>query len=385
MPQSSLRIPELDGLRGIAVLMVLAYHLFHYSMMGHVWSGLGSFAFSATKNGWEGVDLFFALSGFLITGILLDTRTDPRYFRNFYARRGLRILPLYYLVLLVIWIGYAHSGVFVALGLVYLSNIALMFKIPMLNGAIWSLSVEEHFYLIWPQFVYRLRMRTVAMVASLICLCEPVIRGLASPHVQTVYVYTWFRLDGLACGALMACALRSTKYSVRRATILSACMAAAGILFQIVGAPHGISTHDNRFGAAFQFVPLNLMFSAAVLFAASMTGSIWTRVLRNSFLRVAADLSYCLYLVHCMVMNGYDGVLKQMGRGPAAASFGGVAVRAAVVLGACFAIAALSRRFMELPALSLRKFFLPRPEGAAAVPSAVEAPTATERGPALPA
>src|SRR5437899_1551206 len=104
LPLSGRRIGELDGIRGIAVLMVLAFHMFSYSMLHEHWSGFARAIMLATMPGWLGVDLFFVLSGFLITGILLDTRNDDRYLRNFYARRALRILPLYYVVLLIIWI-----------------------------------------------------------------------------------------------------------------------------------------------------------------------------------------------------------------------------------------------------------------------------------------
>src|SRR5262249_48499509 len=118
------RIPELDGFRGIAILMVLMFHLFSYTMWVRSWIGLPRLVLYATKTGWEGVDLFFALSGFLITGILLDSRSDPHYFRNFYARRALLIPPLYYAVVLVIWLCYPDSGRYALLSAFYLSNLA---------------------------------------------------------------------------------------------------------------------------------------------------------------------------------------------------------------------------------------------------------------------
>src|ERR1700686_86797 len=116
------RIPELDGVRGIAILTVLLYHFFNYSMLHRNWSGLAHAAARATENLAHGVDLFFVLSGFLITGILLDSRREPHYFRNFYARRALRILPLYYTVLIVILLCYRDSGKYVLLSFFHLSN-----------------------------------------------------------------------------------------------------------------------------------------------------------------------------------------------------------------------------------------------------------------------
>src|SRR5260221_12612755 len=106
------RVPELDGVRGIAILMVLLTHVFSFSMMGRTWSGLPQLVLEITKPGWLGVDLFFVLSGFLITGILLDLKGAPHFFRDFYARRALRILPLYLLVLLVLAAFYRNSGAF---------------------------------------------------------------------------------------------------------------------------------------------------------------------------------------------------------------------------------------------------------------------------------
>src|SRR5215471_8318316 len=176
-------LPELDGIRGIAIITVLLYHLFCYSMFRHSWTGLAHLAMKVTENMSHGVDLFFVLSGFLITGILLDSRTDPRYFRTFYARRALRILPLYYVVLAVILLCYPNSGPYVLLSFAHLSNVAPALSITMVNGAMWSLSVEEHFYLFWPLVVRRVRPAMVARIAAGVCLAEPLIRGIAFPHV----------------------------------------------------------------------------------------------------------------------------------------------------------------------------------------------------------
>jgi len=302
--------------------------------------------------------LFFVLSGFLITGILLDTRSDPRYFRNFYARRALRILPVYYAVLLAILIFYRHSGNYVLLSFFYLSNIAPILGIAMVNGAMWSLSVEEHYYLLWPLLVRKLQPQTVAVVAAAVCVAEPVIRGLAFSHVASVFPYTWFRLDGIACGALLACFVRSSRYSLQNAKTLVIALASIGVVAEVAGTPWGIRQHETLFGAIAQFTTINLLCAAAVLWGVSRSELPQTRMLRNSFLTILGELSYCLYLVHCLVMNAYDASLKALHYRPIT-DFKSILLRAVVVVGLSFAIAAISRNALELPALRLKRFFEP--------------------------
>src|SRR5688500_11868862 len=97
------RIPELDGIRAIALLSVLIHHIFYGYQRDHAFMDVFPYAVrEILSHGWLGVDLFFMLSGFLITGILLKTKEEPRYFQNFYVRRALRILPLY-VVVVVVW------------------------------------------------------------------------------------------------------------------------------------------------------------------------------------------------------------------------------------------------------------------------------------------
>ena len=341
--------------------MVLLYHLFAYSMSHGQWSGISPFAFWSTAPLWCGVDLFFALSGFLITGILLDTKDDPNYFRNFYARRALRILPLYYFVFLVVLFCYPNSGRYSVLVLLFLCNMAPLFGTPMLNGALWSLSVEEHFYLFWPLLVRHLRLRHVAVAALAVCLIEPVFRAAMYGRFVTanVYVYTWFRLDGLASGALVACFLRSSRYSVTSASRWAGGLVAAAVAVLMTGAPFGILQHTNRFGAALQFVPGNLIFGSAVLYAVTHAGSTALAPLRSTLLRVCANLSYCMYLIHCILMNGYDAVLKMKGLPAANSGLGALVLRAVIVLTLCLVLGAISRKTIELPALRLKRHFNP--------------------------
>ena len=212
------KIPQLDAVRGLAVLLVLVHNTNKYPSL-HL--GLIS------DNGWMGVDLFFVLSGFLITRILLDTKQSECYFRNFYARRCLRIWPLYYSVLLFMFVivpilrpSEAHA-VFEARSSpwwafpVFLQN--FLVSIPAMAtgplGVTWSLAVEEQFYLFWPlvvRFCTEAQLRKIAI--AVICL-SPALRFYLSLHQVNIYSNTFCRLDGLMAGALLALVIRSVSFS----------------------------------------------------------------------------------------------------------------------------------------------------------------------------
>src|ERR1043165_9488354 len=156
--------PALDGLRGVAVLVVMLHNLTILEQRDSLPARLWVFA---TDSCWIGVQLFFVLSGFLITGILLDERGAPRFFRDFYLRRQLLIFPLYYLVLIVRFaivprfVPDTSVPLDVALGFwLYLSNWTDLYTHGVNGfGHFWSLAVEEQFYLAWPLAVARLGAR----------------------------------------------------------------------------------------------------------------------------------------------------------------------------------------------------------------------------------
>jgi peptidoglycan/LPS O-acetylase OafA/YrhL len=172
-------LPQLDGIRGLAVLGVIASHLFPGTPHSATSSAVAFlFAFGAT-----GVDLFFVLSGFLITGILYDSLRDPHFFRKFYARRVLRIFPLYYGVLIFCTIaglayGLSWNHEMWSLAL-YLQNTGLIavpiaiYTGPLPLAHFWSLAVEEQFYLVWPLLVYlvrtRLNLLRICALSLLVC------------------------------------------------------------------------------------------------------------------------------------------------------------------------------------------------------------------------
>jgi NAD(P)-dependent dehydrogenase (short-subunit alcohol dehydrogenase family) len=149
------------------------------------------------------------LSGFLITGILIGSKHRSHYFRNFYIRRVLRIMPLYFATVIVWSILYRGYGQYFLLSSVFGANLSWLLHIPQPHGpaVLWSLAIEEHFYLLWPLMVFLLNKRNLAIVTGAIFLLTPVIRAIAAAHgvnPELIYMLSWFRFDGLAAGALAA-------------------------------------------------------------------------------------------------------------------------------------------------------------------------------------
>jgi peptidoglycan/LPS O-acetylase OafA/YrhL len=365
-PAAATRIPELDGVRGIAILMVLMTHLYAYSMLGRPWSGLARLVLEITEPGWLGVDLFFVLSGFLITGNLMESRGTPHYFQNFYIRRALRILPLYFAVLAVLAVFYNSSGSFVILGLLMSVNLAPLFHVAVASGgqALWSLAIEEHFYLLWPWVVRFVRPAALIAVSIGICIAEPAIRASARFAFDDVYIYSWFRFDGLAWGALIAVlvrAMRANPQNMRRVALrLAGSMFAVAVAITAGGARYGILHRGNRLGAALQFTLAEMVFAGGILALVTLSGSPAAALFRWRPLTLTGDLSYCLYVVHMMAMDLFDLVAShyvdlkaEMNR------FSFIAIRAAATIALCYCIALLSRRFLEQPVLRLKRYIVP--------------------------
>lgn len=190
---SSERILRLDGLRSIAVVGVMLYH---------------SNIIRAASIGWIGVDLFFVLSGFLITQILRQEREKPQYWRRFYIKRATRILPP--LLLLLIFVAFVnhHPIPHLIQYLLFAGNFPQIFgqSVPELV-ILWSLAVEEHFYLLFPFAVKFLTRETLLKVLTGIVILEPILRGIATLFLVNwfeIYTWTFFRIDGLCFGAMLA-------------------------------------------------------------------------------------------------------------------------------------------------------------------------------------
>lgn len=308
-------MPELDSLRGIAILLVIFFHGFDHP--GLVWSqfkGPARLFITAALGGWTGVYLFFVLSGFLITGILLDSKPKPNYYRRFYIRRALRILPAFYLVLLLLivlprsgWLEHRRVGwPFIGLSFLYLANLTPLFGVPAHYAVLWSLAVEEHFYLVWPTIVRKLSRITVEWCALGIFLISPLIRAIAYWLGSDTEAYTWLVADGLAIGALLG-ALSRGRLSTRGPMLsFSAICTAAALAIFAIGTPFGIWRGSTFCGTVFRLTAVNL-FCTGILSTTLLIGSSRFKwIVQRPLLQWFGEISYGLYLFHMLAFDFVD-------------------------------------------------------------------------------
>jgi peptidoglycan/LPS O-acetylase OafA/YrhL len=289
-------IPELQGLRGLAVLAVVVYHC-HTRLEG-------TWVHYASLWGWVGVNLFFTLSGFLITSILIEARDKPRYFRNFYARRALRIWPVYFLLLAVCYsvpewfLGdtlahQAHWKTLVAYAL-FVQNLRHT-ALPGTLGPTWSLAIEEQYYFVWAPIVRFAKGRYLGWLLPGILIAmlaiSPLIRYLHPHWVNGTH--TAIHLDGIALGSLLALGLYSLSFT-RRAWFW------IGLAAAILGLA---ATATIAGGTSFLDSALALCFAGVVLTAVAGTGARnpLAAALRRGPLPFYGQISYGMYMTHILV------------------------------------------------------------------------------------
>jgi len=359
-------MPELDTVRGIAVLGVVLLHAFYWQYAGLSFGPWARRFIAATQLGWLGVTLFFVLSGFLITGILLDSKNKPHFYRDFYTRRALRILPAYYLLLILLLLLGTSSAAFVGLSFAYMANITDFFGVTCDYGPLWSLAVEEHFYILWPTVVRNLTARRLTLISASMVALVPLLRAtsFALGHRRGLDWYTWFVADGLAAGSLLAIVLRS---SVTRAQVRGLCrsLLGASILLGIAGQPFGILTRNQLLGAALQFTTINGFFAGILLLFLLAGTSNARRYVNLSVLRFLGYLSYGLYLNHLLAFRIYDRICRHYLPQfiPSGGHFGLVLLRFALAGGGAIGTAYISRRFFEERFLRLKDSLAPKTLG----------------------
>jgi peptidoglycan/LPS O-acetylase OafA/YrhL len=311
------RIAGLDGLRGLAILGVLLFHIDYF--LGGVPQGLLPRVFHHVATfGWAGVDLFFVLSGFLITGILLDTARSPTFFRTFYIRRALRILPLYYGFLICFYglgpllLMATHRGRIVEHLQPARQGFAWLYLVNWFGGArhfnafpqfiqhFWSLSVEEQFYIVWPFVVYSLKRSWLTWICGALMVVSVGSRLVLLAGGLDAAASTWTicRLDGLAVGALLAIWARDVldrQWMTRWAPGLAVAMA---VLFAVAAVASLSAPLAGWSIDAFGSTVLALLFGACLVLALSRPRTMLGSVVSHPVLCSAGRYSYGAYVWH---------------------------------------------------------------------------------------
>jgi peptidoglycan/LPS O-acetylase OafA/YrhL len=374
-------IPELDGVRGLAILLVLIWHYVVYPRYDwlYYYAPNTAVAFGLT---WSGVDLFFVLSGFLLGGILLDNARAPHYFKAFYVRRACRILPLYFAWLLLFYLlfwflpGLSSSSSFewlFARPLPWWSYVSLTQNFIIAKtgdyganwlGVTWSLAVEEQFYLVLPLLLRFVPRRRLPWLLAGLIITAPLVRWwLFKYHARPVaatYTLTLCRMDELLAGVLCAYLLRLNtvrEFLLGRVKLLYGLLAIVVALLGI-----GILIHRSptlgfaglAFGSfgmtVYGYTLLTLLYSGLLLLAVTERRGLVTWICRQSWLRRLGTIAYAVYLFH-QVFNGLGHALLRQ-QGPRLYDWTDALISCAALICMLFA-ATLSWRWFEKPLIML--------------------------------
>jgi peptidoglycan/LPS O-acetylase OafA/YrhL len=379
---SAVHIPALDGLRGLAILSVMWTHFANNGGM-RAGSAADTFLLALLQYGRLGVDLFFVLSGFLITGILMDSKGGPHYFQNFYIRRVLRIFPLYYLFLLLwlvilpsvyTWPADAAIPVSPVWAWTYLINIIQSVHgdwraAPPDASHLWSLAIEEQFYLLWPVVVFLCSRRALVLVSIALIVISILTRlalGLHGNYIAT-YFFTVARVDALAVGALLAVACRhpEARRRLTRAAPIVAGIALA-VFLVLVWAPIRVSDgHDERL-MLYTFSGSAVACLCGVLLLTAINGRPATeRLFSHAALRFLGRYSYALYVFHFPIILLIARHFISINDIPivAGSQVFALLLFAAIAGGTSVAVACLSWHLYEKQFLKLKDRFAYRPHG----------------------
>lgn len=374
LPANAQHIPALDGLRGVAILLVLI-HMLSLLDTAH---GMPAYVFSRISQiGWTGVQLFFVLSGFLITGILLDTQRSGNYFSGFYARRALRIFPLYFITLTVAFVilpainieppAIARDQSHQIWLWTWLVNWAGHFN----AGSeafphFWSLAVEEQFYLVWPLLLRSrspercVRLCLALAAASLVLRCVLIGVGVST---ELIYYNSFCRMDALTLGGAAAAALRVPQWRTQLLTmhnrylLWSTLLGFAGLLIT-----RGFWTGTVA-GASIGYTIVALMFALltlAIVGADASGSSTWIRLFQPRLLRATGKYSYAMYIIHKPL---HDYVGKPLLAALNIDASGSLSWNCAYIVAgsiSTLAIAILSWHLIEKWFLRQKHFFAPR-------------------------
>ncbi len=380
-------MPALDGLRGTAILLVLVSHFVPagFATPDH---GIPRILFKAVEAGWIGVDLFFVLSGFLITGILYRAKGQRRFFLNFYARRTLRIFPLYFafLTVAVVILPWLFPSSVRLAGWQALSPWFWTYAANLLIARdgwsplefqgldhFWSLAIEEQFYLVWPLAVFLVPRHRLRDLCVVVAVASVTLRVLLVGRDSAMAAYTLMpaRMDALAAGGFVALALQDPVSAafVRR----YARMALAGAAVALVSLMVARQTANPEDGiviiAGFGF--LAWFFAALLAVVVSSEGTGFAQTFNRKILRQFGKYSYCLYVIHQPLLLLFPRALPIVHRFVASDAAARV-VALGMIFGTCFTVSVASWNYFEAPLLRLRHHF--ESPDAASADAAAESP-----------
>lgn len=306
------RILELDGLRGIAILLVLSFHYINNQLTNSI-STTGRALAKATSFGWVGVDLFFVLSGFLIGSILIVNRGSENYFKTFYMRRLVRIVPNYFLLLIcfvVIWQSSwikenyfltSHNDIPTWSYFAMVHNFYMAHFHSLGNDALsvtWSIGIEEQFYLIFPLIIFFIKDRWLPWVLMIMVVSASLVRAQFG-HWIPRYVLLPSRLDGLAMGFLIAyfhnkgILIANKQKLVKWLSVI--------MIVDIFACAFSYWKYDDL--GVVKHALFSIIFSVWVIFALILPGSWYGAALRNKLLVWIGTISYSLYLFHYLILG----------------------------------------------------------------------------------
>lgn len=361
-PRLAGRIPELDGIRGLAILLVLAWHYFPVAQ-GIAPGSWQAYALAPLGLTWSGVDLFFVLSGFLIGGILYDAKESKSYYRTFYSRRIYRIFPLYFT-----WIALFLAGLYLVgpggasplrsifnrdLPLwsypLFLQNFSMAWQQttfgPVWMGVTWSLAIEEQFYLLLPFLVRNLSYRGIAWMAAASIFCAPLVRLILSLHGNQYYgPYTLLpsRADALAFGVLVALACRhkgTWEWLASHRGFLK-------LAFLVLGGGVAYLLKNQRFLYTGGLTWIAAFYASLLLLTVVNPGRIETACFRSRILMNLGTIAYAVYIFHQGINALFHFAI--LGRVPGIGSWPSLSVTLLSLI-TVILLAALSWRLFEKP------------------------------------